>query len=153
MINKNYIQTIMKLRSMLCMAIGLALSFHVSAQSEYPDVVSVTVLQEDSDGKPDVTDYQIRIDFNSLHDLKKIALDLGSSDKAKDVLSLKGEIYSADRKTYLLIAGQSYVFNRYSVTIPVNVAKKDAGRWKFFFASAQDAHGRNSKQRVFPKNK
>lgn len=135
-----------------CFVFGLMLSLSGVAQSLEPEVIAVAVTNENG-GRPDTTDYEVRIDLNSLHDLKKIQLHLGSSDKAKDVISMKGEVYRKDKKTYLQIGNRSFAFHRYSVTIPVKLSKKDASKWKFCFAAAEDARGKASKERVFLKNK
>lgn len=136
-----------------CIVFGLALSFSCAAQSLEPEVIAIAVTSENGGRQQDTTDYEVRIDLNSLHDLKKIQIHLGSSEKAKDVVSLKGEIYRKDKRTYLQVGNRSFAFNRYSVSIPVKLSKKDAGKWKFFFAASEDARGKVSKERVFPKNK
>lgn len=141
----------MRLKLSLFIVFGLMMSITALCQSE-PEVIAIAATEENSDN-PDTTAYQVKINFNSLHDLKKVHIDLGSSEKARDVVSIKGDVYQKDGKSYLMIGNRSFAFNRYSVTVPVKLSKKDAGKWKFFFAAAEDARGKASKQRVFPKNK
>jgi hypothetical protein len=141
----------MKYTLIITLFLSVALISTSFAQSDEPGIVGLSIANENNSNE-DTTVYEVKIDFNTLNSLSGVQLDLGSTEKTKDVHSLKGQIHRKDGKAFLLIQGKSYPFQRYSVTVPIHVHKKKAAKCKFLMASAENAEGKQSSQRVFPKN-
>jgi hypothetical protein len=140
----------MKYTVIVILFLSIGLGSTCFGQSNEPGVVGIAIASENNTNE-DTTVYEVKIDFNTLNSLSGVQLDFSSTEKTKDVESLKGQVHRKDGKAFLVIQGKSYPFQRYSVTVPVSVHKKKAAKCKFLTASAENVEGKQSSPRVFPK--